>query len=162
MRRGFAPEFLRSAIFLFSLLVIAAPAALAQAQSGTNPATVAPRIYDATKETGISGTITEVTTKAKTDLPLGLHLMVTTAQGAVDVHLGPYFARVAAQDGLVPGAAIQATGVVSHFTAGDVFLARTVTVGNRTLTIRNRNGFPARPMPAGARVVRGTQASGAQ
>ena len=162
MRRGFAPEFLRSAIFLFSLLVIAAPAALGQAPSRANTSTVAPGMYDLTGETQLSGTITEVSTKAKPGLPLGLHVMISTAQGAIYVHLGPYFSRIAAQDGLVAGATIQVTGAVSHFQAGDVFLARTVTVGSRTITVRNKNGFPARPMPSGTRAGRGAQPSGGQ
>jgi hypothetical protein len=88
--------------------------------------------------------------------------MVETVQGQVDVHLGPYFGPIAAEKGLVPGASMQMTGVSSHFEAGDVFLARVIVVGNQSLTIRNLNGFPVRPVPGGARAVPGAQSSGGQ
>jgi hypothetical protein len=119
-------------------------------------------MYDASKEAVLRGTISEVVTRPKAGLPLGVHLMISSAQGVVDVHLGPHFGRVAAQQGLVPGAAIQVTGVTSHFDGGDVFLARIVVVGNQTLIIRNQNGVPAYPAPSGTRPVRGPQPSGGQ
>ncbi|HUJ40520.1 MAG TPA: hypothetical protein VLW54_08240 [Candidatus Acidoferrales bacterium] len=160
MNRIVSPRFLLSATLLFSLSIAVTPGARAQAQTGSSPAPVNPRAYDASKETVISGTITEIVSKPKPGLPLGMHVMVSTAQGQMDVQLGPYFGRIARQKGVVAGATIQATGVVSHFDAGDVFVARTVTVGNETIPIRNRNGFPSRRETGGTRVVRGTQPQG--
>ena len=157
MKRACAPRMFLSAVLLLTLSLCAAPA---RAQSGSSPAPANPRVYDASKETVISGTIASVTTKAKPGLPLGLHVMLSTAQGQMDVQLGPYFARIAAKEGVVAGATIQVTGVASHFNAGDVFLARTVTVGGKTITVRNKNGFPARPGASGARVVGGAQPAG--
>jgi hypothetical protein len=150
-----------SATFLLTFSISLGPGAFAQTQSAATAGPAVPRMYDAAKETVVSGTISEVVTRPKAGLPLGLHLMVSTAQGQEDVQLGPYFARIAEQKGLVPGATIQVTGVSSHFAAGDVFLARTVTIGNQTITIRNRNGFPVRPAARVTRTVRGMQSSGA-
>ncbi len=162
MNRFCTPVFLLCVIFLLALTLSVAPAAFAQAQSATSPAAAAPRMYDAARETVVSGTISEVVTRPTAGLPLGLHLMVETPQGRMDVHLGPYFARIAAQKGLVPGATIQVSGESLHFNSGDVFLARTITAGNQTIIVRNRNGFPVRAMPAGTRIVRGMQPTGGQ
>lgn len=154
MRHFRAPVSVLPAALFLAVTIITAPAAQAQTQSATTPV---PRMYDLAKETVVSGTISEVLTRPKAGLPIGLHLTLSTAQGQVDVHLGPYFARIAAQKGLVPGASIQVTGVTSHFNPGDVFLARLITLGNQTITVRNHNGIPVRPMPAG---VRGMQQTG--
>lgn len=131
-----------------------APPASAQNQQPSGSPAAVPRIYEASKETVIRGNISEVVARAARGLPLGLHLMTATAQGTVDVHLGPYFARAAGEIGLVPGATIQVTGVNAHFEAGDVFLARLIIVGGQTITVRNENGIPLRPAPPGARVAR--------
>jgi len=148
-----------ASIFLcFSLVLI--PEAFAQSQGETTRAAVVGRVYDSTKEVVLSGTISEVVTRPKAGLPLGLHLMLETTQGQVDIHLGPYAGRIATQRGLVPGATIQVTGMTMHFSAGDVFLARTIVVGNQTLTIRNQNGMPIRTAPAGTRAASGASPEG--
>jgi hypothetical protein len=160
MSRYRAPVFFLTVIWLLAFSISVAPTAFAQTPSAAT--TTAPRIYEAARETTVGGTISEVVTRPKAGLPLGLHLMVETAQGQMDVQLGPYFGRLAAQKGLLPGATIQVTGETFHFNAGDVFLARTITVGNQTITVRNQYGFPVRPVPPGARTVRGTQRTGGQ
>lgn len=151
--------FFYSVVFLASS-VFAAPQCFAQTQGTDTQSPAAPRIYDTTKEVVLKGTISEVSGHPKAGLPLGLHLMVSTAQGEMDVHLGPYFGRIAAEKGLVGGAAIQVTGVNLRLAAGDVFLARVVVVGKQTLTIRNQNGIPVRPGPTGTGTTRGAQSSG--
>jgi hypothetical protein len=162
MNRFRALVFFLTVVLPLAFSISVAPTACAQTSPATTTATTAPRLYDAAKETAVSGTISEVVTRPKAGLRLGLHLMVETAQGRMDVQLGPYFARIAAQKGLLPGATIQVTGETFHYATGDVFLARTITVGNQTITVRNRYGFPVRPVPAGKRIVRGTQQTGGQ
>jgi hypothetical protein len=159
MRRSQSPRFLHAILSLSLFAAIASPA-LAQNQSGSAAALPAPRGYDVTKEVTLRGTISEVVQRPAAGLPLGLHLMVSTGQGTVDVHLGPYLGRTAAAKGLVAGAAIQMSGITTHFAGGDVFLARILVVGNQTITVRNENGFPVRPVPAAARTASGAQSSG--
>ena len=160
MSKSCAPALLRFvALFLASSLILT-PQLLAQSQAPATTAAAAPRMYDSTKEVVLTGTISEVVARPKSGLPLGLHLMVSTTQGQVDVHLGPYSGRIASQKGLAPGATIRMTGVTSSFPGGDVFLARLIVVGNETLTIRNQNGIPVRTAPAAARTVRGAQSTG--
>jgi len=159
MRRFRAPAVIVFAICLLSSAVVLTPQAYAQSQAATSAPAV-PRVYDATKEVVLNGSISEVVGRPKAGLPLGLHLMVSTAQGVVDVHLGPYFGRIATQKGLVPGATIRVTGMTLNFAGGDVFLARVIVVGNETLTIRNQNGIPLRPAPQGTRGAGGSQPGG--
>ena len=160
MRKLFAPRVWCSAIFLFAFSVVLESISFAQSQEAATSNPAAPHMYDASRETVVSGTISEAVARPKAGLPLGLHLMVSTSQGQVDVHLGPYLGRIAEQKGLVPGASIRVTGVSSQFSAGEVFLARTVTIGKETITIRNRNGLPVRPVAAGRRTARDMQPTG--
>ncbi|HKM90827.1 MAG TPA: hypothetical protein VJX29_09435 [Candidatus Acidoferrales bacterium] len=159
MRRSHSPTILHAFLSLSLFAAIALPA-FAQTPGGSAAAQPTPHAYDITKEVILRGTISQVVQRPAAGLPLGLHLMVATGQGTVDVHLGPYLGRIAAEKGLVAGAAIQMYGVTTHFAAGDVFLARIVVVGNQTITVRSENGFPVRPIPAGARTTRGPQPAG--
>jgi hypothetical protein len=152
MRRPCVPF---SAVLFLVLTAALAPPAFAQTQ-GETTAPAVPRAYDASREVILHGTIAEVLSRPATGLPLGLHLMLVTAQGNVDVHLGPYLGRTATEKGLVAGATVQVTGVTTHFAGGDSFLARLVIVGNQTITVRNENGMPVRPTPAVVRAPRGT------
>lgn len=154
MRRSQSPGFLHSLLALSLFVAIASPA-FGQTERGSVPGA-----YDITKEVTLRGIITQVVQHPAAGLPLGLHLMVTTAQGTVDVHLGPYLGRTATAKGLVAGAAIQMTGVTKHYAAGDVLLARILVVNEQTITVRNDHGFPLRPLPATARTAHGTQSSG--
>ena len=144
MRRPIRPSI---AAVVFGFAAFAAPA-LAQStqnnQSQAQAAPAVPRVYDATREAVVRGSITQTTSKPAAGLPMGLHLTVATAQGSVDVHMGPYFSSIAGEKGLIPGAVVRVTGVTMHLAAGDVFLARTVVVNGQTLTVRNENGFPVR------------------
>jgi hypothetical protein len=127
------------------------PTARAHAQVA-NPANATPAaspLYSAANEVVVAGTISEVVTHPASGLPLGVHLMLSTSQGNVDVHLGPYVAKALDFAALAQGAAIQVTGAMAHLAAGDVLLARTVVVGSRTFVVRNQNGLLLRQPPAG-------------
>jgi len=153
MRRPIYPSL---AAVVLGLAAFAAPAPAQSTQSSQSQAQAAPavpRVYDATREVVVRGSITQTTTKPAAGLPMGLHLTVATAQGNVDVHMGPYFSSLASEKGLIPGAVVQVTGVSVHLAAGDVFLARTVVVNGQTLTVRNANGFPVRQSAPPARTV---------
>ena len=158
MSRYRAPGFALYAVLILAALFILTPNSLAQSPAATTQAPGAARAYDATKETVLSGTITRAGGRPKAGLPLGMYLELSTAQGEVNVHLGRYFGRVAAQNGLTAGASIKVTGVSMQFAGGEVFIARVITVGNQTLTIRNQNGMPVRPSQAGTN--RGLQTTG--
>ena len=127
-----------------------------RAQSVGPPASPpAPVVYSAAAETVLRGTITQVSTRPAPGLPLGLHLMVSTAQGPVDAHLGRFPAAAAEQKGWVPGVSITLVGVTVHLPAGEVFLVRTIAAGGQTTVVRNARGFPVRQVPPVQREVRG-------
>ncbi len=155
-RRALVPAV--CSVLIFALCSILAPQSFAQSQAPA--AKNAPGMYDSTKEVVLNGTISGVVARPKPGLPLGLYLTLTTTQGQLAVHLGPYYGRVAAEKGLVAGATIQVRGVSTSFAAGEIFLARTITIGGQTLTIRSQNGFPVRPAANGRRGAQGTQATG--
>jgi hypothetical protein len=166
MRRLLAPlsTMLFCSVVLWLVLITEfAPPASAQNQEQADTQAV-PRVYDASREVVLRGTISEVNSKPVTGLPQGFHVLLSTAQGSVDAHLGPNFGRSPAAKSLVSGAVIQVTGVTSHYVTGDIFLARIVLVGNQTITVRNENGLPVpmRPAPQGARANRTAQPTGGQ
>jgi hypothetical protein len=146
------------ALLFFSvalLLSFALESAFAQSASGPQGQAAAPVGYNAANELVVRGTIAQVVTHPAPGLPLGLHLMVSSTQGVVDAHLGPYLAPVAGQKGLAPGAAVQMLGVITHLPAGDVFLVRAISVGSETIVVRSRSGIPVRQLGPAHRVVRG-------
>ncbi len=133
-----------SAALLLSVLLPAARPAFAQSAAMPQEVGAASVAYNTASEILLRGTISQVVTRPAPGLPLGLHLMVSTAQSTVDAHLGPYLTAIADQKGLVPGASIQMLGVMSHLAAGDVFLVRTLTVSGKTIVVRSTSGIPLR------------------
>ena len=144
-------------VILLAFLSLTAAPLKAQSAADQHISAPAPAAYDSANEVVLRGTISQVTTQPAPGLPLGLHLILSTAQGAVDAHLGPFLSSLAAQKGLVSGASVQMVGVKAHLAAGDLFLVRTVIVGGQTIVVRNANGFPVRQVAPQPRVVRGTE-----
>jgi hypothetical protein len=121
-------------------VVLLAPSARAKSVvSAQDP--IAP-IYDATKETKIQGTIRQIET-VKTGVA-GTHLMIETQNGAVDAHLGASPAVDAKRLGLSVGQSVEITGMMATIAGSNVFLARTLVVDTRTITLRSEHGIPVR------------------
>ena len=72
--------------------------------------------------------------------PAGLHLLVAGREGVVDTHVGPFLNKetIAA---LETGAAVQVIGAPLSLHGNNYFLARQLTVGGRTVTVRSERGF---------------------
>jgi hypothetical protein len=98
--------------------------------------------YDVALETTISGTIQEVVNQHKAGCPAGLHLLVAGPQGVVDTHIGPFLSKetIAA---LQTGTAVQVIGAPLSLHGKNYFLARQLTFGGRTVTLRSERGFLA-------------------
>jgi hypothetical protein len=98
--------------------------------------------YNTALETTISGTIQEVVSQHEAGCPAGLHLLVAGPQGVVDTHIGPFLSKetIAA---LQTGAAVQVVGAPLSLHGKNYFLARQLTVGGRTVTVRSQRGFLA-------------------
>ena len=127
---------------LFATMAVplgAQPASVSRAGRGFGPA------YDAAHETTISGSIQQVVTARTKGSPAGMHLLVAGPKGVVDAHVGPFMNKET-KASLVAGMPVRIVGSTALVHGKSYFLARQLTVGNNTVTIRNKNGLL---MPSG-------------
>lgn len=96
--------------------------------------------YDAARETTITGTINEVVTQHKAGRPAGVHLLVSSPQGMVDTHIGPFLNKETLA-ALQAGATVQVIGAPVSLHGKNYFLARQLIVGGRMVTVRSEHGF---------------------
>jgi hypothetical protein len=96
--------------------------------------------YDAARETTLTGTIQEIVSKHEAGSPAGMHLLVAGPQGKVDTHVGPYLSKETIAS-LQTGAPVQIIGATLSLHGKTYFLARQLTVGGRTVTVRSERGF---------------------
>jgi len=96
--------------------------------------------YDAARETTLSGTIQEIVTHHEAGDPGGVHLLVAGPQGVVDTHVGPFLNKEMTA-ALQTGASVQVIGAPLSLHGKNYFLARQLTVGGRTVTVRSERGF---------------------
>jgi hypothetical protein len=68
-----------------------------------------------------------------------MHLLVTGAQGVVDTHVGPYLSKQTIE-ALQTGATVRIVGATETIHGKEFFLARQLTVGGRTVTVRSPHG----------------------
>ena len=122
-------------------LILGCLAGTASAQTATTAKAARPApLYDASKETTLAGTVSNVVTKPGAGMIAGGHLTVATGQGAVDAHVGralqgPNAIAVKAGD------SVKLVGVMATVNHNQIFLVRTVEAGGHTYTIRNERGF---------------------
>ena len=97
--------------------------------------------YDVSKEVSLQGTVAKFTENS-TELPAGAHVLVQTASGQVDVHLGN--PRLLKQNNLSisQGASIRIIGEPVSTGDGTFFLARLVQLGTQVVAVRTAQGFP--------------------
>jgi hypothetical protein len=106
--------------------------------------------YDATQETVMEGTVLSYSAEAATP-PLGAHLILQTANGPVDLHLGGASYLQASHFSLAKGDSVRVVGVNSATRQGSIFLVRVIQKGGQTLILRTANGAPL--SLAGARAL---------
>jgi hypothetical protein len=113
--------------------------------------------YDQARETLVQGTVLSYTENSAVP-PIGAHVTVQTAGGAVDVHLGPASLLQANHFSLAAGDSVRFVGVSIATDKGNIFLARTAQKGNQLIAIRSLRGF----LLAGAAARTTAQAQRAQ
>jgi len=131
---GFGTRWL--AALLFAIISVLG----AHAASETHPAQGFGPIYDAAHETTLNGTIQQVVTKHTVGSPAGMHLMVAGPHGLVDAHVGPFLSRemkTAVQSGML----VRIVGASALLHGKSYFLARQVTIGDQTVTVRSTRGI---------------------
>ena len=122
------------------LLAITAVPLAAQPAAEAHPLHFVGHGYDKAHEVTINATISQMITKHAAGSPAGLHLLVTGPEGLVDAHLGPFMTRQT-QSALRAGTAVQIVGAMETVHGKQYLLARELTVGGRTITVRSSNGM---------------------
>ncbi|SRR5229473_3092912 len=141
----------RISAVLFALLLLLGASVWAQ-QLADRPKQVAVRslAYDATQETVMEGTVLSYSAEAATP-PIGAHLMLQTASGPVDLHLGGASYLQANHFSLAKGDSVKVVGVNSATRQGSIFLVRVIQKGGQSLILRTAKGTPL--SLAGARAL---------
>jgi hypothetical protein len=136
-------------MLIFSISFVCAPPAGAQdAQAAARASSVSQTTewipaYDLAKEIQVQGTIEGIEAAGR-NLPIGTHILIQTAQGVVDAHLGN--GRVASPSylGLSTGASVTVLGMIESAGGNDILLARILTTPDHIFILRNQHGIPVR------------------
>ena len=123
--------------FLFS--------ALTHAQQKTEPAPHGMPAYDLRREVVVVGRVISFTENSQTP-PLGPHVVVQTASGSLDIHLGNAHLLNANHFTLKSGDTVRVIGENVPFGSGMQFMARIIQKGNQAVLLRSTQGFPLRPV----------------
>ena len=123
------------------LLLLALMATVALAQSGGKGQGP---MYDPSTEATITGTIEEIQT-LDSMCQSGTHLTLKTDKGNSEVALGPTKFLTDQKLELKKGDQVQIVGAKANTKRGEMFVARQVTTGGKTVTLRDDKGVPAWP-----------------
>jgi hypothetical protein len=78
-----------------------------------------------------------------------MHLLVAGPEGIVDTHVGPYLSKQT-KEALQTGTPVRIVGAKMSLHGKDYFLAREITLGGRTIKVRNERGLLVKGQPAHA------------
>ena len=120
-------------------LALAAPSAV----KAQNP----PRsgvVYDRSKVDTLSGEVAAISaTPSPSALGGGLHILVRMSGQLYDVHLAPQWFLDSKRFTLATGDQVQVSGSRLTYEGKLVFLAARITLGQKTVTLRDSSGAPA-------------------
>jgi hypothetical protein len=116
-------------------------------------------VYDVTKEIKVEGSIQKIET-GTTDLPLGTHVLIQTAQGVVDAHLGSSTGANPSYLGITEGQNVTLVGMMETFAGNQILLARLMTTPSHIFVLRNEHGIPVRGVPTHSHFPAQTQKGG--
>lgn len=126
------------------LIVLALAVATASAQKGGGTGRGPGFKYDPSTETKLTGTIEQINT-VDSMCKTGTHLTLKTDTGNTEIALGPsQFLKDQALQ-LKKGDQVEVTGAKATTRRGEMFIARQVTAGDKTITLRDEKGIPAWP-----------------
>ncbi len=121
-------------LFITALVTLVLPSAWAQKVKETGPK------YDAANEVKVKGEITEI--KEVSGQWEGTHLVVKSGSGMVLVHVGPSEFLKEMEMTFAVGDKVEVVGCKAPNTTEEEVLAREITVGNNTVTLRDPKGIP--------------------
>ena len=117
---------------------------LAQAQQASPPDVQQLRSYSMSREVFLLGTVVKFDPASATP-PMGAHVILQTASGQVDVHLGNAKVLQAAHFSLNPGDSVRIAGEPLALGDSTYFAARIVQKGMQAVAVRNTKGFLTTP-----------------
>ena len=143
---AFASVGLLTGLFLFPSVANAqrTTASTAAAQSKAIAEGRSHSAYDANREVSLQGTVANFTENSA-NLPVGAHVLVQTASGQVDVHLGDPRLLNLNNMKIAQGASIRIIGEQVETNQGKFFLARLVQQGTQVVAVRSMTGIPLPP-----------------
>jgi hypothetical protein len=116
--------------------------------------------YDVSREASLLGAVVKYESSSRTP-PMGAHVLVETASGRVDVHLGNGKVLLANHFELKAGDSVRIVGEYLAFGDGAIFAARIVQKGTQAVAVRNTKGFLVSPAaansPSDAQALRGVR-----
>lgn len=134
----------RTVITTFSLAgsALLLTASMASAQGRPGPGMGMPR-YDKTTEVTVKGTVEAVVPQQGRMGMGGTHLTFKTETGQYDVHLGPAAWLSEKKYDFAKGDALEVVGSSLTINGEKALIAREITKGDVTITLRNADGIPA-------------------
>jgi hypothetical protein len=133
---------IRSGILALGMVLYAGLSALAQ--QAAQPDVQQLRAYNVGRETSLTGSVVKFDSAGST-LPRGAHVLLQTASGQIDVHLGNAKVLQAGHLELHPGDSIRIVGEPLALGDTTYFAARTVQKGAQSVAVRNTKGFLTTP-----------------
>jgi hypothetical protein len=116
-----------------------------QAQTAAIETRPAEPYYDVAREVTLKGTVSSVLTKPSPGMIMGSHLLLATASGEVDASLGRFGLLGKGALSVAAGQQVELTGVMKTLMDKQVFVARTVKVGEHVYTMRTEHGIQISP-----------------
>jgi hypothetical protein len=99
--------------------------------------------YDPGKEIQLQGMIRRIETSG-TNGPIGTHILIETATGVADAHLGNGRAASPAYLGLSTGESVTVIGMIESAGGKDILLTRILRTSKHVFILRSRWGIPVR------------------
>jgi hypothetical protein len=103
--------------------------------------------YELSRELSVVGTVIKYE-PASSVAPMGVHLLLQTASGPLDVHLGNAKLLQASHLALNPGDNVRIVGESLALGDGTFFAVRIIQKGTQAVAVRNAKGFPLTPASA--------------
>jgi hypothetical protein len=139
------------AVFSFALVLSGALSVPTKAQTSSSRVktnTMVP-VYDLTKEVKVQGTIEKIDSFGRSG-PIGTHILIQTASGVVDAHLGFGAAASRRYLGISVGQNVTVIGMMQAVGDTSVLMARILTTPSHIFVLRNEHGIPIRGTPRGS------------
>jgi hypothetical protein len=147
---------LKCSIAFVCVAVLAGSTFAQRPHANTASARSAPGGYDLAKDVSLQGTVLKYTEHSPAP-PIGTRVLLQTASGNVDVHIGDARLLHNAKLNITPGASVRFLGQSRTVGPSTVFLARLVQLGAQVVAVRSDRGMPV--SPATSRVSKKSAAS---